>query len=586
MLLMPVRFDGTIARGLIGNPVKATGVLMDAEMDVFQRARLKSWWMAPNVLDHSGISTGKTQVILIFGFLRLLLLPLYGRDGGRVVAVYFPTQGTVETEVLPRVENYLRNSDRLRSWVKRQHGGKFYKELRNTFWIETVDGGRLEFPAGNFLKDAETAASRRFNDLICDETPIIDNMGEGIDNQLNQRATKRCFNPDHPIHANHRIYLGHAEAPEHPYHKRFKDFSRAIAAGSQDHVIFTSSYRDYRGRFHDSYGKEPERQAKNDSVRLDPAVHAQIYDGLWKRSSVGLYNGTMRDAVVRRDLRPHLRRMDADTVYFLGWDSSSGSEDRNDLNAGVVTAATPVPCIPDMGAGYMTDGMWVWFVRAVYAILLNPGADVDQKSGLIHLLNLRFGFTGIMLDNMGGGNEVSQKLRDRRQLINGEWADVTGLCRDYEQGAWPQALPIVSVFDRGDSLIRPWFGENFVKDRSGPVDYAHREMESMMRRGNFAWTPPITGMDSGILSGYSHEEQIVLADLEKCLTQFGNIGFRVDKDRKPKRSMNGYRQFENRGKKDGAMASLYSMLGIRAKLLRPDGRGGKAGSAAVMGAFG
>ncbi len=581
---MSFTFDATVGRRLISDPVKAGKILMDAELDNFQAVRLKYWWGVPNVLDHSGISTGKTQVILVFGFLRLLLLPLYGKDGGRVVAVYFPSQGTVETEVLPRVENYIKNCDRFRQQIKRQHGGKFYKELRNTFWIETVDGGRFEFPAGNFLKDAETAASRRFNDLICDETPIIDTMGEGIDNQLNQRATKRCFNPDHPIHANHRIYLGHAESPDHPYHKRLKDFKKAIRKGSQNHVIFTSSYEDFSEKFY-KYKREPELQAANDALRLDPAVHAQIYHGLWKKGTIGLYHETLRDSIIRPSMRPHLRRMDDETMYYLGWDTSSGDGDTNDLNAGVVTAATPIPYIPDMLPGYITDGERAWFVRAVFAILIAPGADVDQKSGLIHLLNLRFGFSGIMLDNRGGGTEVSQKMRESRQFINGEWREVVGLCREHEQGVWPQASPIVNVFDRGDPLIRPWFGEKFISDNSGPIDYAHREMTSLMRRGNIAWTPKLSELPTGDLNLLSQEEREAMLDLEKCLAQFGNIGLRMNAKKQIAYSEKGFRQFSNKGKKDGAMASIYSALGLRAKLLKPDGRGAEVKAGKSFGVY-
>lgn len=570
---MPTPFRADLARTLIGNPVWAARMLMDAELDTFQAVRLKNWWFCPNVLDCSGVSTGKTQIVIIFSFLRLLLLPLHGKGVGRVVAVYFPSQGIAQAEVLPRIEGYLRGSKLLREQVKRQHGGKFFKELKNTIWIEFRDGGRLEFPAGNFMKDSENNVSRRFNDLLCDETPVMDMQGDGVDKQLNQRATKKCFNQEHPIHANHRIYLGHAESPDHPYYKRFRDFTKAIKGGSQKHVIFTSSYKDFKGEFYESYGKEPASQAANDLIGMDPAVHAQIYDGLWKKSSVGLYHETLRDSIVRHGTRPHLKRMDDDTIYYLGWDTSSGSGETNDLNAGVITAATPIPCIPDLLPGYMTEGARAWFVRMVYAILIAPGADVDQKSGLIHMLNLRFGFNGIMLDNLGGGNEVSQKLRESRQLINNEWRQVTGLCREHEAGAWPLALPIVNVFDRGDPLMRPWFGADFVKDRSGPVDYAHREITSMMRRGQIAWTPKLADLPMDSVSVMSQEERTALVDLEKCLAQFGNIGFRADKNGQPVRSENGFRQFTNRGKKDGAMASIYSMLGIRGKILSPVGRG-------------
>jgi hypothetical protein len=61
---------------------------------------------------------------------------------------------------------------------------------------------------------------------------------------------------------------------------------------------------------------------------------------------------------------------------------------------------------------------------------------------------------------------------------------------------------------------------------------------------------------------------MVLVDLERCLKQFGNIGVRTDKNGNPVSSDKGFRRFVNSGKKDGAMASIYSLLGLRAHLAK------------------
>lgn len=574
---MSFPLSANLARKLICDPVMAAKVLLNFEMDTFQAARFRYWWFTPTVMDHSGVSVGKSELFVSLIFLRLMLLPLKNKP--RVVTAYYPSQGTAERVLLPKVEQAMMRSKVLRDQIRMARGGSFFQARKNVIFIFLRDGASLEIPAGDFTRDSANNASARFNDLFLDETSKMDAMGDGVSKELMQRNTQECFNPNHPVHANKTLFLAHAESPQHPYYKRYAGLRRMIAAGSQDHVVLTSSHKDFRGEFKRRFGQEPARKERiqRESGELDEAELAQIWDGLWRRPSKGLYPDSMRASITRKDLRPHLRRADDRTVYFLGWDTSSGAGAVNDWNAGVVTAATPVEVIPDMEPGYMRIADTLWFVRAVYAVLVPPGADVDQKSGLIHAIHLRFGLSGLMLDNRGGGTEVSQKLRESRQLINNEWREVTGLCRVQEAFSWPMADPIVSVFDRGEDLLRPWFGERFIKDNSGPVDYGHRAIGGMMRRGEIAWTPLTEGMTSSDLSLMAPEEQAALLDLEKCLNQFGNIGVKVDRHGQPVMSDQQFRRFANTGKKDGALAAMYSVLGLRAIIARGSASGRQSG---------
>lgn len=582
---MSFEFSPSLGRRLISDPVMAALYLMEFEMDDFQAAKFRIWWGVPNVMDHSGVSVGKSEMLVCLIFLRLMLLPIPNKP--RVVTAYYPSMGTAERVLLKKIEEALARSNLLNKQVRRQRGGSFYRKMQNVIHVQMRDGGSLEIPAGDFMKDSANNASARFNDLFLDETSKMDAMGDGVDKELAQRNTQECFNPNHPIHANKTLFLAHAESPSHPYYKRFRGIMKAIRKGSQDFAVITASHHDFRGEYKRRFGQEPARKeaAQRASGELDEAELAQIWHGLWKRPSKGLYPDTMRKAITRRDVRPHLRRTDPETIYCLGWDTSSGDADTNDWNAGVVTAATRVLTIPDMEPGYMRLAENLWFVRAVFAVLVKPGADVDQKAGLIHALHLCFGFSGIVLDNRGGGTEVSQKLRESRQLIDDKWTPVTGLCRGSEAFAYPAADPIVHTFDRGDPLLRPWFGDRFCKDNSGPVDYAHRAMGGLMRRGELAWTPLTDGMTHSDLAVMNPDEQAALIDLEKCLNQFGNIGVKVDKLGHPVMSENQFRRFANTGKKDGAMATLYSTLGMRAMLAKFSKGDAVGASRAVMGVF-
>lgn len=554
---------------MIGDPIMALRVLMNAKLDVFQSARFRYWWFSPTVMDHSGVSVGKSELAFYFVFLRLFLLPLAWTGKPRIVTLYYPSQGTAEEVFLPKVEEYLSKSKVFKDQIKFQHGNRFYQTKKNVIIIQMREGGWCELPAGDFMKDSQNQASKRFNDLVTDETAKMDVLGQGVNKELLQRNTRECFNPNHPVHANHTLFLGHAESPEHPYFKRYRGIVRNISRhASQDHVVITSSYKDFRGEFHRRFGQDPEKKAKQQYLTdLDAAEHAQTWDGLWKAGVKGLYSEILRKLVLSKGLRAHLQRSDSEVIYHLGWDTAGALTERSDWNAGVVVAATRVSVIPDNEPGYMLIDGTIWHVRVVYAVFLHK-ADVDQKGGLIHRLHQCFGFSGITLDSRGGGGEVYMKLRESRQFINNEWVQTIGLCTPKDAHEWPMAQPIISFYDRGEPLFKPWFGEKFVSDNTGPIDFAHRQMRGIMRKREIAWPVGPGSMDPLESAQVSIEEGIVLSALERALNQFGNIEIEVDKEGNPKVSEKGFQKFTHKGKKDGAMATLYAVHGIRAVIAR------------------
>lgn len=553
-------------------------VLMGAEMDVFQAARLKYWWFAPVVMDHSGVSTAKSETAFVFAFLRLLLLPLAAPRTPRIVSVYYQSQGTAEEVFLPKLEHYVGQSNWFFKQIKLQRGRALYRTMKNVIRIDMKEGGWCELPAGDFIRDSQGNASKRMNDLIADEAPMMDQMGRGLDKQLLQRNTRECFNPHHPVHANHTILLGHAESPEHPYHKRYAGLRRKIMREcSQDHVTITSGFEDYRGVFKQKYGEEPAKKFKDQvGADLDEAEGDQIFRGLWKRGGKGLYPKTLRDGLHRADLRVHLRRADDELIYGLGWDSAPGMKEGADLNAGVVLGARWVPggVVPpeEVGLpGYHRIDDELWFIWAAYAVQ-GRRLDVDQRSGIVHRLHRAFGFAVLTLDSQGGGIDLYKKMRESRQLIDNEWQEVDGLCTPADTFEWPMAQPLVSFYDRSDPLFRPEFGEKYVADNSGPVDYSHRQMRSVMGRRSLAWPAPASERGPQDLADWLPEELEVLAELERALAQFGNVSVKVDKAGQPVLSEKGFQRFSNRGKKDYERATQYAFRGLVATLRRMEGR--------------
>ena len=199
---MSFPLSASLARKLINDPVMAATVLMGADMDVFQRAKFRYWWFTPTVMDHSGVSVGKSELLVYLAFLRLMLLPLGATGKPRIVTIYYPSQGTAEEVLLPKIEERISQCKIFADQIRMQHGRKFYQTKKNVIIIQMRDGGWLEIPAGDFMKDSQNQASKRFNDLLADEVSKMDVLGQGVSKELLQRNTRECFNPNHPVHAN------------------------------------------------------------------------------------------------------------------------------------------------------------------------------------------------------------------------------------------------------------------------------------------------------------------------------------------------------------------------------------------------
>jgi len=587
---MSLNLSPSLARRLIADPVAAAKVLLDAEFDDFQKVRLRGMWFVPEYMDHSGISSGKTYIVAAWAILRILLLPLHMIGENRVVLIYYLSLGTAQRAFLPVFEKYLSRSKILKNEIKWQNGRKFQKNAMNMFLIEFRNGGRIEIPAGDFINNSDNNASTRANDLVLDEIMKIDGKGDGVDEQLKTRTTQGSFNPNHPVHCNHTVYLGHAESTSHPSYKRYAAMRREYRRqGSQDCATITSSYKDFTGEYYERLGQPVEKLHEASLRKNDPSVSANIYDGLWGSATRGLYLSTMRDRIQTISAPVLLGRKKPETLFALGWDSAAGMSVGSDFNWGTVWAAEEVRFIPSsQEPGYLRLGNKLWYVWACYTI---PGLgwDVDARSGLIHRLDRAFGFDIIVLDGLGGGSDVYKKVRQRRQFIDNRWVDVlSGICTPGEAHAWPGSRPILHFYDRKDPHFRDELGERYLRDQTGPLHYMHQEVKGMMRAGEIAWPAPWEQRGAEERSRLTQDEADVLQDMEATLRQYGNIAIALTKDKKPEISQAGYQKFsKSGGKTDGAMSSNYGLLGLISRLKKISGVGASPvdDTAEVMGVF-
>ncbi len=564
---MAFELPADLARRLIDDPVMAAKVLLGAELDHFQKVRLRMMWFTPIFLDHSGVSSAKSETVFIFALLRMMLLPNPLSMGqGRNVAVFYQKLDTAKSAFVDKLVKYAETSPKgiLLQQLKRQRSNELYRKQGNSYLVEWRNGGTIHLPAGDFARNSKGEASKRYNDVICDEAGEMDEMGQGIDKMLLARATLQCFNPNHPVWCNHTHFFGHGVSKKHPYYRRFSKIRRKAVRGSQQHAVFCANYTDYQGKFMEKYGQQAKSVADNMKDAVGDSEWAWQWLGEFKSESMGWYSSSLRLGIQRLDVEPELARRDDDTLYFLGWDTAGTNKKAGDYSSGIVVAVKAMLGPPPPGAdpvGYMeVNGRW-WFFSVVYAVYLFA-KTVDQQSGVIHRLHQAFRFQAIAMDSQGGGIFVYQKMRESRQFIDNRWVNLPGgLCLPQEQFGWVMAEPIVHTFDRGDPLFRSMFGEKYLQDNSGPNDFAHRTMRELMGRRSLAW--PLTRERRTLMPASSlltAEQQEVLSQLDRTLAQFGGIGVKVDKDGRPVKSGKGMQQFVEAGKKDGAMATIYAVL--------------------------
>ena len=233
---------------LLCDPVLAVWCIFGVELDAFQQARLRYYWWCQNVIDSSGVGSGKTIVIFLFLCLRCILLPQ------QIAAIYYPTFGTGKNEFW----NYFSKFAIARKQL-------FLSQLGNPLKVEVGDaidgdgtihgpacytaffrnGNQLLMPAPSFMKDAVTAASLSLTVLVVEEWCHIDASSDGINKQLIDRTRADTWNQHHPIWGNHILLSSHAQTKVHPSAGRFAGHQRKVNAGDPTFANISYSYKDY-----------------------------------------------------------------------------------------------------------------------------------------------------------------------------------------------------------------------------------------------------------------------------------------------------------------------------------------------------
>ena len=282
------------------DPVLAASVIMGIRLDAFQAARLRFMWWTQNVIDSSGVGSGKTISDFVFLSLRVILLP------DHQAAIFYPSFGTGKNSFWEYF-GALIGSGRAPIFVSQMghplksepgdeiagdgtvHGADCYTAFfRN--------GNLLKMPAPSIALNSVRAASLSLNTLIIEEWNQIDAMSDAIDKQLIDRARRASWNQFHPIWGNHIVYTGHAQTRLHPSAPRYHSHERRVKAGDPTYANSAFSYKDFSDLPSDQPGKTFKEHRRNEvSIQAKRAV-ANKSDwlgqgfGIWGSSGVGWFS--------------------------------------------------------------------------------------------------------------------------------------------------------------------------------------------------------------------------------------------------------------------------------------------------------
>lgn len=545
-----IRLPQHILEAYLTDPVLAAEVLMGWELDTFQQIRLRYYWWVPDVIDSSGVATGKTLVDFIYLNLRVMLLP------DHIGAIFFPAFQTGKDSFWPYFGKTIDQSNFYADQLVFHHG-KLGEHRNPGAWImDWKDGSQIVMPAPGHQQDAKQHASRNFNTLVMEEYLVTDEMGSSMDRQLIDRVRRESYNQHHPVWSNHTKLLGHAGEPSHKGYFRYKKTKRAIRDGSQSDALISFCYLDYSPE----YAKRlvPERLIRNRRIHLSRDQFRRQWLGLWSADGDTYYP----DVVLRRALRvevvPLLRRERPGDYYMAGLDvAESQSGNKSDFSALTVIRVRPVS---DRAEATMECEGQYFHVAYVYSHVLRK-RTAAQLSGWLYWAHRAFSLCRVVIDRGGGGTWVYERMQETTQLVNGEPVEVIPLCTR-EDPLQMQKQPLVTFFKRGteiDRLVNP----AFLSGDEGLIDGLHRQYREAWEAGHFVLPMDRQDRSPQELREWTPEQQAAGAGLERMRNELVNVRVKIDKEGNKKTSAKGFQLFESKMKKDAAYSGWYAWVAMK-----------------------
>jgi hypothetical protein len=241
----------TMVEDFLFDPVLACSVIWpDMEFDAYQKVAMKIDWWVPNVMDSSGINSGKSIRRFFYMNLRAMLLPNFA--SGHVATVYFPTFGSTKKNFWKYYKERFVRSPIFNAQIGEvdvaegdRKAGKGLTSQPDCLFCKFRNGSQVEGPTPDIGRDSAGQKSARQHTQLFDEYVTFDAAGTVIDDELIKRATGENFNPFHPLWSNHSKFSAHAETGAHPSARRFRRFASEIRRGNPNYAHLSFSYKDY-----------------------------------------------------------------------------------------------------------------------------------------------------------------------------------------------------------------------------------------------------------------------------------------------------------------------------------------------------
>lgn len=596
-----LRITPTMVDDFLIDPVLGIYVIMGVKLDVFQASIVRDLWWVPNVIDSSGFGTGKSFRVWLVSNLRALLIGdhhvvVYYQTFQAMKDIYWQNYSTIDARRAPIFAAQLGRLDAEGDvdGTDNSRGAACYKRY---FKNESIVFG----PAPNWIQEAKGQAGLTFNDGWIDEFTKVETMTKkssrytnedghlvgGIDQQIIGRIRRSGWNQHHPLWGNHIVFTATAESQAHPSFTRYKFFLSEIRKGNPNYQVVTSCFKDFSNRpthreiriedgdLKFTVGKPFKEAVPNwNAIQMMKGRTRSHFQrealGLWARETRGWYAEDALDRCVAAGIaagtQPECARNAAlaGVHYFEGIDPAPAQGKKADDGAKTVLRARPKPGLgrpPTSNVGdWLAEYVWAYRVRGEVNRRLDDGVFVAQRarewSGLIHQKHHAFGFSGILMDSQGGGQQIWPELNKTRQimgLVEREVVPISAMddytvgnahrilllfLREYLECIWPALPPGV------DSLYNAM----------------HTAFQEAVEHAEVLFPKPYNDRPREETEGWSLEQKWALKNLDAARVQLMDIQVATKDNGEWDLTRNGAKRFSSAGKKDLAYSMIFAYI--------------------------